>query len=120
MCTLFADEDIGLFLRTSFQSNSLTNVLRCVRLCRMLLLFDASPRAGLGSCAALGVAGVASVAFGLISRSNLSRHFVVCCDETPKHAEQPGVSPCCWTRDFVMYLLLLLAIGVLLDSRAHL
>ena len=45
------------------------------------------------------------------SRLDLSRHVVGCCDETPKYAEQPGVLPCCWTRDFVMYLLLLLAIG---------
>ena len=56
-----------------------------------------TPQARLGSSTALGIAGITSVAFGLISRSNLSRHFVVCYDETPKHAEQPGVSP----RDFV-------------------
>ena len=54
---------------------------------------DGASRAGLGSHTALGITGITSVAFGLISRSNLSRHVVVCCDETPKHAEQPGVSP---------------------------
>ena len=30
-----------------------------------------------------------------ISRSNLSRHFAVCCEAIRKHAERPGVSPCC-------------------------
>ena len=72
---------------------------------------DAPPPAGFGSSTALGIVGITSVAFGLTSRSNLSQHFVVCCDETPIHAGQPGVSPCCWTRDFVMRLLLLLASG---------
>ena len=49
-------------------------------------------------------------AFGLISFSNLSRHFAVCFDAIAKHAEQPGVLRCCWMRDVVMYRRLLLAI----------
>ena len=111
MRALFGDEDIGLSSAPLFLPavcRTCCAVSGCVACC---CSNDVSSPAGFGSSTALGIAGITSVAFGLINRSNLSRHFVVCCDETPRHAGQPGVSPCCWTRDFVVYLLLLLAIG---------
>ena len=49
---------------------------------------------------------VASVAFGLISRSNLSRHVVVRRDKALKHSELLGVSPYLWMGNFEMHFFL--------------
>ena len=84
---------------------------------------DAPSLARLGSPATLGTTGVTSVAFGLVSRSNVSRHVVVCRDEAPKHSEQPDVSPYLWMgtlRCNSSYLLPSALPSVLLDSLAHL
>ena len=67
---------------------------------------DTASPAGLGSSTVLGITGVISVAFGLISRSNLSRHVAVRCDKAPKHSELRGVLPYLGMGNFEMHFLL--------------
>ena len=47
------------------------------------VLFTPHRRPDLDLPTALEITGITSVAFGLISHSNLSRHVAVCCDELP-------------------------------------
>ena len=77
---------------------------------------DVASPAGLGSSTALGITGATSVAFGLISRPNLSRHVVVRRDEAPKHSELPGVSPYLWMVNFEMNFFLFPVISSLANS----
>ena len=71
---------------------------------------------GIGSSTALGITGVTSVAFGLIGRSNLSRHVVVCREKAPKHSKLPGVLPYLWVGNFETHVLLFPVISSLANS----
>ena len=76
-------------------------------------LVDTASPAGLGSPAALGITEVTSVAIGLISQSNLSRHGVVRRDKALKHSELPGVSPYLWMGNIEMHFFLFSVISSL-------